>query len=151
MVGRLRRLPRGWLVGLLVVVVNLPVAHSLWASGRLEAEGRRVTVEVVEAAEVAPGGGEHRWVAFRYPEAVDPAQRAWPVELERGRWEAAVARGRMDLRVLPGNPAAYDVPGEVTRRLGLLVPLGANAIVVAVALLAWRWRLRDRSGPAPRA
>lgn len=138
--GLRRRGPRWWAVGLLVVVVNLPVAHSWWTSGRLDAEGERVEVTVVESAELPPEDDPRRWVAFRYPEPVDPDQRAWPVELERGAWEAAVARGTLDVRVLPGNPAAYDVPGEVARRLGLVVTFGANAIVVVVLLAAWRLR-----------
>lgn len=143
-----RRRPRWWAVALLVAVVNLPLVHSLWTSTRLDAEGERVTVTVVESAELPPRDDPHWWVAFRYPEAVDPDQRSWPVELERGTWEAVVARGSMDVVVLPGQPAAYEVAGEVPRRLGLLVTLGANAIIVVVVLLAWRFRRGGPGAPA---
>ena len=48
------------------------------------------------------------------------------------------------MRVLPGQPEAHRVDGQVTHRAGLFVTGAADLALLVVLLLAWRFRGRLR-------
>lgn len=133
-----RRRTRIALVLLLVLFVNLPLAHSSWTRWRIEASGTEVSTTVVSTDVLTPGDDARYWVTFRYDEDVDPSQEAYPVEVDREIFEVAERSGELEVRHLEGSPAAYTVDGEVRRPYGLIVTLVSDAVLLALVLVVWR-------------
>ena len=143
-----RRNPRGVvLVAVLVVLINLPILHSTFTSWRIDRSGEQVTAEVTEARVSSPDDDPHYWLGFRFPEEIDPDRSVWPAEVDRATYDAALEAREIEVRVLPGNPAAYEVEGEVSSWLGLITTLIADAILLVVLLLLWRVGRRMRPEP----
>ncbi len=126
---------------LLAVVVNLPLVHSTWTDAKVQRSGVEVSATVVEHDD--PGR-----LAFRLPADVDPQQRAWSVEVDDATYADAVETGRLEVRVLADDPAAYRAAGEVESRLPLVATVVADLVLLSLALLMWRvgGRIRLRSG-----
>ena len=123
---------------LLAVVVNLPLVHSTWTDAKVERSGEDVTAAVVDHQ-------EPDWLSFRFSEEVDPDQRTWSVEVDDTTYDEAVATGRLEVRVLDGDPSAYHVDGVVESRVPLVVTAVADAVLVLLVLLMWRFGGRLRS------
>ena len=124
---------------LLAVVINLPLVHSTWTDAKVERSGTDVGATVVD----------HRdpdWVSFTFPDDVDPQQRTWSVEVEDATYDEAVATGRLEVRVIDGAPSAYRGDGAVESRVPLVATAAADAVLVLLALLMWRFGGRLRSG-----
>ena len=136
-----RRVPTWLVLILLVVVVNLPLAHSTWTSSRVEGSGVDVTAQLT-GHEVRDGG---HWVEFTFPEKIDPDQRTWTAEVDQAAYDAAVAAGEIGVRVLEDDPSAYQVDGAVKGNGVLVITLVVD-IVLLIALL-FLWRYRGRVGP----
>ncbi|MFC4785836.1 hypothetical protein ACT8ZV_15255 [Nocardioides sp. MAHUQ-72] len=132
------------LVLLLAVLVNLPVAHDGWTRWRVERSGTDVTATVVDHTVLGSGSGAEHYLSFRYDEDVDPDQRTWTVEVDEATYDAAVADEQLTVRVVPDDPGAYSVDGEVTSRVGLVLTLVADLVLAALVLLAWRLGGRRR-------
>jgi hypothetical protein len=135
------------LVVLLVLMINFPILHSTWTSWRVDNSGTDVTVPVTQHDVLTPEDDPHYMLAFRFPQDIDRDQSTWTAEVEKSAYDEAVASGDVDVRVLEGNPAAYEVEGEVRSWLGLVTTLVADAILVLVALLLWRYGRRSRPQP----
>lgn len=133
---------RGWLrpllIVLLVAVINLPMVHSAWIGWRLDRSGVERTVEVVSTDVLGSGEDAGHFVSFRYPEDVDPEQRAWSARVEPAAHDAAQESGQIEVRHLPDDPAAYDVAGAAPNRGGLVITLLADAVLLVVLVMAWR-------------
>jgi hypothetical protein len=147
-----RRLARGSrrgfiLVAILVVLINLPILHVTYTNWRVDQSGQQVTAQVVEARVSSPDDDPHYWLGIRFPEDIDPDQSAWPVEVDRATYDAALEAREIEARVLPSNPAAYEVEGEVHSRLGFLTTLIADAVLLLILLLVWRFGRRARVEP----
>lgn len=123
---------------LLAVVVNLPLVHSTWTGAKVERSGEDVTAAVVDHQ--APD-----WLSFRFAEEVDPDQRTWSVEVDDATYDAAVTTGRLEVRVLDGDPSAHRVDGAVESRVPLVVTAVADAVLLLLVLLVWRFGGRLRS------
>lgn len=132
------------LVILLLTMINLPVLQGAWDDWRVRDAGTDVRARVTAEAVVPPRDDPEFVVQFRFPRAIDPDRRSWTVRLERPAYERAVATGRLDVRVLRERPAAHTVPGEITSRLGLVLTLVADAVLLGLLLLARRFRGRLR-------
>lgn len=129
---------------LLVLFVNLPLAHSTWTRWRIESSGTDVTARVVDSDVLSPDDGANYWITFRYDEDDDPEQAAWPVEVDRQTFEQARDTGRIEVRYLDGSPAAYTVDGEVRRPYGLIVTVVSDVVLLVVVLMVWRFGARPR-------
>jgi hypothetical protein len=135
---------RTWLLLLLLVaVVNLPLLHSTWTERRVERSDIVVTATEVQAR--ATDSGEH-WVAFRFPDAVDPEQQTWSAQVDEATYDEAQRTGELKVRVLEDNPAAYQVEGAVDSSFTLVATLVADAVLLLLILLLWR-RGGLRRGP----
>lgn len=142
-----RRNRRILLLVLLAAMVNLPLVHSTWTQWQVERRGTLVTATVVDHR-VAPSGDVSRhWLTFRFPEDVDPDQDVWPAEVEEAVYDAAVASGEVEVRVLEGRPSAYQAEGQVRHWLALFLTLGTDLFLAAVVGLIWF--LGRRSRPLP--
>ena len=144
----MRRRHKQWLLlVVLVLFINLPIVHSTWLRHRVETSGTEVTSEVVGGEVLGGDDDPQYWVHFRLPEDVDPAQATWPVQVDSETYDAATASSSLEVRVLPDNPSAYSVEGEVRSSAGLAATAIADLILLVVLLLFWRFRGRRRPAP----
>ena len=123
------------LVVLMLTIVNLPLAHSSWTRWRVAHDGVMVTGTVTETASSTDGNG---LVAFRLPADVDPAQRSWTVRVDGSTYDEARDTGRVQVRVVPGDPAAQRVSGQASSPVGLVIALLADVILLGLLLLILR-------------
>jgi hypothetical protein len=142
-----RRTNRILLVVVLVAFINLPFLHSTWTQWQVERNGTDVTAEVVDTRVLGEQDDPSYWVVFRFPESIDPDQVRWNAEVDQPTFEEATADGSVAVRVLEDRPAAYSVEGEVEHRLGTVITLVADAILLAILLLVWRSRGSTRPVP----
>lgn len=149
MTPRRRRLSP-WVLVFLVVVVNLPAVHSSYLKWQLHRSGVETTAALVDTAEIAGKLG----IEFRYDIDVDPEQNdpTYVSRVDRRTFDTVVREGRVQVRVLPDRPATYEVHGQVTTRLGLLLTGLADLMLLSMAALyatTRRGRRRDREQEAP--
>ena len=128
------------LVLLLVTMINLPIVHSTWTRWKVERSGTDVTAPVVGHDVLGSADDPEYYVSFRLSREIDPDQHAWPVQLDKASYDEAVASRTLDVRVLPDQPSAYTVDGQVTGRLGLVITLLADLALLVMVALAWRFR-----------
>lgn len=131
-------------VALLVLVINLPLVHGTWTRWQVERSGEDVTAAVVGHRTAGEGSSAEHWVSFRFPEEVDPDGETWQAEVDEAAYDEAVAAGEISVRVLPDDPAAHQVDGAVRGYAGLVVTLVADAFLLVLVLLLWRYRGRRR-------
>lgn len=130
------------LVAFVAVVINLPVLHGSWTQSRIERNAIRVDATVTDTATLPPEDDPKYILEFTLPRDVDPEQRAWSAQVDRATFEDAAAVESVGVRVLPDDPAAYEVDGQVSSRLGLLITLFADLVLVGMVALMWRPGLR---------
>ncbi len=135
------------LVLLLVAFINLPILHSTWTRWKVERSGTVVTATVVDDRITADDEGDRYWLAFTFPEDIDPDQEVWPAEVEQDVYDAAVVTEQVAVRVIEGEPAAYEADGQVRHSFGLVVTLLADLILVLMVLLFWYAGRRTRPLP----
>lgn len=128
-----------FLLLLLAVVVNLPLAHSTWTDAKVERSGVEVAATVVDHRD--PG-----WLSFTFPTTVDPGHRTWTAEVDEATYADAVGSGRLQVRVLEDDPAAYRATGAVESRVPLVATGVADAVLLMLGLSMWRLGGRLRSG-----
>jgi hypothetical protein len=142
-----RRVRRVLLVVVLVAFINLPVLHSTWTSWRVDRSGTDVSAALAEHRVVSPDDDPRYWLGFRFPDEIDPGRQVWSAEVDRATYDAAVAERTVEVRVLADNPAAYRAEGQVRRWFGLVTTLVADAILLLIVLLVWRYGGRSRPAP----
>jgi hypothetical protein len=135
-----RKLSQVLLVVLFALMINLPLAHSTYTGWRIEHHGDQVTAVVTDHRE----RGSEQLLQFRFPSTVDPDQTTWTVEVDEATYDDAVASGRLSVRVLPDNPAAWHAEGEQTGHVALGITLIADLALIAAVLLLARHRGRLR-------
>jgi hypothetical protein len=135
------------LVLLLVAFINLPILHSTWTRWKVERSGTVVTATVVDDRVTEDPDGDRYWLAFTFPEEIDPDQEVWPAEVEQGVYDDAVASEQLEVKVIEGQPAAYEAAGQVRHWFGLVITLLADLILVVMVLLFWLFGRRSRPLP----
>ncbi|MEJ7833562.1 MAG: hypothetical protein WKF79_11645 [Nocardioides sp.] len=126
------------LIAFLAVVINLPILHGSWTQSRIDRNGIEVDATVTDTATLPPRSDPKYALEFTLPSDVDPEQREWSAQVDRDTFEDAGAADSVRVRVLPDDPAAYVVPGQVSSRLGLLITLFADLVLVGMVALMWR-------------
>ncbi|WP_227465752.1 hypothetical protein [Nocardioides dongkuii] len=120
----------------LLLAVNLPLVHSSWQRRQVERTGTDVVAEVTADAE---RGGRYL-LSYRLPDG-GPSGTA---QVDEETHDAAVERGTVTVRVLPDDPAVHVVEGEVRGATIWVITLLADLLLVAAALLSWRYGGRRR-------
>lgn len=138
---------RIFLVLLLVAFINLPLLHSTGTRWKVQRSGTVVTATVVDDRITDNDEGDRYWLAFTFPEEIDPDQGAWSAEVEKSVYDDAVATEQVEVRVIEGRPAAYEVQGQVRHWFGLVATLLADLILVVMVLLFWYVGRRGRPLP----
>ncbi len=132
---------RTWLNVALVVfiafVVNVPLLHGTYQRWQVERSGVDVVAEVTDARPV----GDGHLVVFDIPgddrrQAVENAV----AEVDEATYDEAKRTGQLEVRVLPDGGDAFVVDGQVTGRLGLVITILADVLLVAMVLLMLRFR-----------
>lgn len=131
------------MVLVLVAFVNLPAVHSTWQRWQVDRSGVDTTGEVVHTERV----GDGYWLSFRYSEGIDEEQSTWPAEVARATYERAQETGEVGVRYLEGRPSAYEVEGQLRHWAGLITTIIADAVLVLILLLVWRFG--GRRSPLP--
>jgi hypothetical protein len=142
-----RRRKKILLLIVVVAFINLPILHTTWTDWRVARSGVDVTAEVTDHEVLDADSDARYWIGFRFPEEIDPDGTQWTAEVEKSVYDEAVATEQVEVRVLEGQPAAYEVEGQVRHWAGLITTLAADAVLLAVVLLARR--LRRRETPLP--
>jgi hypothetical protein len=127
-------------VVLALVVINVPYAVFQWQQHRVATDGDEVVASVVSVHKA----GDDIDVAFRLPRSVDEGQKARVVRVHRDVGLAAARTQQLEVRVLHGNPDVYHVEGQVNGWGGLILTLVADALVLLMVLLFWRFGGRIR-------
>ena len=142
-----RRTNRILLVAVLIAFINLPVLHSTWTRWQVQRNGTDTVADVADTRVLGDEADPSYWVVFRFSEDIDPQQLAWSAQVEREVFQEADAEGAIDVRVLESRPAAHIVEGQIRNPLGWIITFVADAIILAILLLAWRSRGRMRPVP----
>jgi len=135
------RLRNVLLVGLVVVMINLPFLHSSWQNHRIAADGVDVAATVTDH-DVDAGD---RFVTFSVDEAGDQPAFGGTVRLEPQAYAAAVESERVQVRVLPGSETVWRVDGEARSSAGLAITLLADLFLLVLILLLLRFGARLHS------
>ena len=135
------RLRNVFLVGLVVVMVNLPFVHSRWQDHRISADGVDVTATVTDTHEDSGG----YFVTFRVDEAGSQPAFGGTVPVDRASYDDAVESGQIEVRVLPGSASVWRVDGESRSAVGLVITLVADLCLLVLLLLLMRFGSRLHS------
>ncbi|MGB0100405.1 MAG: hypothetical protein WBP61_09010 [Nocardioides sp.] len=130
------------LIALLAAVINLPLVHGAWIQHRVETSGTDVVGNVVDDRVVAD---EEFWVSFTLPADLDPDQVARQAKVDEDTYDDAVAEGVVGVRVLEDDLGAYRVDGAAESRAALVATLLADAVLLVILALLWRFGGRRRS------
>jgi hypothetical protein len=135
------------LLVLLALVINLPVGHGAWIDRQLDRNGVDVTATLVDHGTLPPDDDPKYFLDFRYPEEIDPDGRPWSVGVSKAAYDEAVASEQVEVRMLPDEPARFRVEGQETSGLVLGLTLFADAVLLGMALLTWRFGGLGRRRP----
>jgi hypothetical protein len=127
-------------VGLVAVMINLPVVHSWWQDNQIESDGVDVTAEVTDDRET----DDAYFIAFTIPAEGEREEVEGSVQVEQGTYEEAVRTQEIEVRILPDDPTAYAVDGQITSRAGLFLALIADVFLVVMVLFVVRSGSRRR-------
>lgn len=137
------------LVALLVVMINLPLAHSSLQRWQLDHRGTDLSLPLAASRVVGSGSDAQHYVSFSYPGRIDPRHGTWLAQVDGQAYDEARAQHRVHVRVLPGHPSVYSVRGQVRHQSGLVITLLLDVLLV---LLVWSFRrFRGRLRPRLRA
>ena len=117
-----------------LLVINLPYAVYQYRIHSVSSDGVQVTATVVSSARA----GDDVVLGLRFPASVDPDQRVRTARVTATAGAAAVRAGEVDVRVLQGHPAVFDLPGQKRSHGSTIITLGADVLVLVMILLMWR-------------
>jgi hypothetical protein len=128
------------LIAFALVVINLPYVLHVWQLHRVETSGVPVTATVVGVSRAGDNGD----VEFRLPASVDDEQKVRQVRVHRDVALEAARTRQLEVRVLEGHPDVFRVDGQVRSWGSLALTLVADALVVLMVLVSWRFGGRLR-------
>jgi hypothetical protein len=121
-------------------MINLPLVRGAVTDWRLDRSGVDVRARVVAEAVTSPRDDPAYFLQYRFDPRTDPEQRGWTSRVDRPTYERGLAEREIEVRVLPGNPSAHRAAGEVTSRLGLVLTVVADVVLLGVVVLVRRFR-----------
>jgi hypothetical protein len=134
------RLKNALLVGLVVVMINLPFVHSTWQQHRIDRDGVDVTATVTDHDE----DDGHRLVTFEVAGTDDRSGFGGTVDLDEAAYADAVDTQQVQVRVLPGSSTVWRVEGQTHSNLGLVITVVADVFLLVLVLLLVRYGSRLR-------
>ncbi len=137
MTGRLKNV---LLVGLVVVMINLPFVHSTWQQHRIDDDGVEVTGTVTDHD---VDGGERR-LTFEVADTDDQPGFGGTVSVDEATYDDAVATRQVQVRVIPGSSTVWRVEGQTHSDIGLVITVVADLSLLILVLLLLRFGSRLR-------
>ena len=137
MTGRLKNV---LLVGLVVVMINLPFVHSTWQQHRIDSDGVEVSATVTDH-DVEDG---QQSVTFEVAETDDQPGFGGTVRVDEATYDDALATQQVQVRVLPGSSTVWQVVGETHSNVGLVITVVADVFLLVLVLLLLRFGSRLR-------
>ncbi|CAB4732970.1 unannotated protein [freshwater metagenome] len=131
----------GLLVVVLLLMVNLPLVQSTWHRWQLDSDGVRVAAPAVPLPDADPAD---RLLSVDLPDGLDAVSGPTGVPMEPAAYDAALDSGTVDVVYLEDDPAIYRIEGRERGVPGWAYTLGANAVLVLLAVAFWRLRGRLR-------
>ena len=135
MTGRLKNV---LLLGLVVVMINLPFLHSTWQQHRIDRDG----VDI--AATVTDEDDGRLMVTFEVSDTHDQPGFGGTVHVDEATYDDAVTTRQVRVRVLPGSSTVWRVEGEIHSDVGLVVTVVADLSLLVLVLLLLRFGSRLR-------
>jgi hypothetical protein len=129
-----RRDRRILIVVVVLIIINVPYAVHQWQVHRVDSDGILVTATVV-SADVT---GDDVVLSFKLPASVDPDQKVRTARVDAAHGAAAATSGEVEVRVLEGHPAVYELDGQKRSHGSTIITLGADLLVLLMIVLAWR-------------
>ena len=126
----------------LAALVNLPLVHS--DLDRPRASSGPASTYEPRWSTIAPWATEHL-VSFTFPDDIDPDQRTWRLRSTRRRTTAPSTAPSSRCGCSRTTRAAYRVLGQVETEVVLIATLVADALLLAIGLLWWRFRGRGHA------
>ena len=133
-------LKNGLLVGLVVVMINLPFVHSTWQDHRIDEDGVAVTGTVTGHDQA----GDQHSVTFEVEKTADRASFGGTVHVDAETYDAAVETEQVQVRALPGSTTVWRVEGQTTSNVGLVITVVADIFLLIMVLLLLRFGARLR-------
>lgn len=135
-----RRTKNLLLLVLVAAMINLPLIHSTWQDHRIESDGTVVRAEVTDDRVVE----DQYFVEFTIPAEGERDEVVGVAQVTEDAYDRAVSTREIEVRLLPGDPALYNVEGQVTSRVGLAITLLADLFLALMVLLLVRFGPRLR-------
>ena len=129
-----RRARKILVVVIALVVINLPYAVYQYRLHSIASDGVQVTATVVSASQA----GDDVVLGLKFPASVDPDQPVRTARVSASAGAAATRAGEVDVRVLAGHPAVFDLDGQKRGHGSTIITLGADVLVLLLILLMWR-------------
>lgn len=121
------------LVVMIFVVINLPFAHQQWLGHQLASDGEVVSAEIVEVGEQ----GEIPTLTFRFPDDIDAQERDWTAPVTSQTYAQAEDSGSVEVRVLPDDPQVFEVAGQRSSNVDLVITIIGNLALFTMVGLMW--------------
>ena len=137
MTGRLKNV---LLVGLVVVMINLPFVHSTWQQHRIDRDGVDVAATVTDY----DADGDQRLVTFEVADTDDQPGFSGTVPVDEATYDDAVTSQQVQVRVLPGSSTVWRVEGQTHSNVGLVITVFADVFLLILVLLLLRFGSRLR-------
>jgi hypothetical protein len=128
------------LVGLVVVMINLPFAHGTWQQHRIDRDGVDVAATVTDTDEDDGQG----YVTFEVADTDGQPGFSGTVPVDEATYDEAVATRAVQVRVLPGSSTVWRVEGQARSDIGLIITVVADVFLLLLVLLLLRFGSRLR-------
>jgi len=135
-----RRVKNVLLVVVVAVMINLPLVHSTLQNRTIQNSGTDVRAQITDDREV---DGQY-YVEFVIPAESDREEITGLARVDQDTYDRAVSTQEITVRLHPDNPAIFNVEGEVTSRVGLVITLLADIFLAVMVLLLMRFGPRLR-------
>jgi hypothetical protein len=134
------RLKNVLLVGLVVVMINLPFVHSTWQQHRIDSDG----VDLVATVTDHDDDSGRRFVTFEVADTTDQPGFGGTVDVDQATYDDAVVSQEVEVRVLPGSSTVWRVEGQTHSGVGLVITVVADVFLLVLLLLLLRFGSRLR-------
>jgi hypothetical protein len=134
------RLKNVLLVGLVVVMINLPFVHGRWQQHRIDRDGVAVVATVTDHDE----DDGQRIVTFEVADTDDQPGFGGTVEVDEATYDDAITTQQVQVHVLPGSSTVWRVEGQTDNDIGLVITVVADIFLLALVLLLLRFGSRLR-------
>jgi hypothetical protein len=134
------RLKNVLLVGLVVVMINLPYAHSTWQQHRIDRDGVSVGATVTDHEQ---DDGTYL-VTFEVADTEEQPGFGGTAGVDEATYDDAVATEQVQVQVLPGSSTVWRVVGQTRSNVGLVITVVADLFLLVLVLLLLRFGSRLR-------